>query len=72
MRDGLGWLRAVRDIPEYVETYGDPLNRITHAERATVRVDAWEREIDSRMAAYPGVMEDGCETSAPIAPAINK
>lgn len=48
----------MREIPEYVESYGDPLNRIVHAERAVERVDAWEKEIDTRMANYPEVMDE--------------
>jgi len=36
------WLQRLRGVPEYVETYGDPLNRITHAERTGERIDVFE------------------------------
>lgn len=40
------WLERMREVPEYVETYGDPANIIGHMRRATERVDAFERRID--------------------------
>lgn len=54
----MSWLHKMREMPEYVETHGDPMNRITHAERAVPRVDAWEQEIDGRIAYYPDVLSD--------------
>ena len=52
------WLHRMREMPDYVDHYGDPMNRITHAERAVPRVDAWEMEIDGRISCYPDVLID--------------